>query len=291
MEPEVASGEAGNASLEDSFDPIEAEAEVEESEDQQESEAESPPAEDTEDNPDDHGDDRNSFGKRIGKLTDKVKAFQSEAEKLSQELRERDQKIAELQAAQTKQPDEELRSLQDFDYDESKYQAYMSEQRDLWTQRQKIELQKEIRAEFEREQRMTQHAKREAEFKQTVDDFDITVAGLQLPQPVLDDLYDSDVGPDMAYYYGNNPEEAQKLFQMSAHQAIRTTAALEAQIKAAKEKAGKKSVSKAPPPPNTKVRGSEPGLRVATNDPKSDKMSDDEWFKAEEARLLKQRAG
>jgi hypothetical protein len=92
----------------------------------------------------------------------------------------------------------------------------------------------------------------------------------------------------MAYYLGKNKDVAAELSRMPERDMVRRMTLLEVELKGAQKAAVPKKVSEAPPPP-AKIRGSDAGLRVSTTDPASDKLSDKEWFAAEEKRKAKLR--
>lgn len=64
-------------------------------------------------------------------------------------------------------------------------------------------------------------------------------------QPVVDALHESEVGPQLAYYFGKNPGEAYRLANMAWPSALRELGRLEAKIMT---EAKPKKTSSAPPP-------------------------------------------
>jgi len=91
----------------------------------------------------------------------------------------------------------------------------------------------------------------------------------------------------MAYHLANNPDESRRISKLSDREVVREMQLLETTMRSEMAKASKK-VSDAPPPP-AKIQGREPGMKTATTDPRSDKMSDKEWFAAEDKRNAKLR--
>ena len=102
------------------------------------------------------------------------------------------------------------------------------------------------------------------------------------------EIRESDIGPEMAYYLGKHPEEAATISRLTPREVIREMAVLESSIRTEKGKATSKKVSDAPSPP-AKIKGAAPKFTPKTTEPGSDKMSDADWFKAEEKRLAKLR--
>lgn len=282
---EVVADEAidANASPDEEAEPIEAEAEIEEVE-AEESEAESSPAEETEDKPD-------PFQERIDKLTKRFRETERDLDSVAQERDTLQKRIAELERQTVE--NETQKTLEDFEFDESKYRAYVFEQAEKRAEiaAERIALKHTAEAESRRQEQ--EFAQKERDFAATVADYrevgydpDLKVSAV-----MADELKASEIGPEMLYYLGKNPDEASRISRMSERAAVRELVRLEGQLLSEKSQAQKKTVSKAPPPPSKKVKGSEPGMRVSPTDPKSDNLSDEEWFKAEELRQMKLKAG
>jgi hypothetical protein len=63
------------------------------------------------------------------------------------------------------------------------------------------------------------------------------------------EIHASDVGPELAYHLGKNPDVAAEISLLPERDAIRRMAFLEVELKAEKAKAKPNTVSGAPPPP------------------------------------------
>lgn len=254
---------------------IEAEAEVTEAEDQ-ESEAESPPAEETEQKPD-------PFQDRIDKLTKRFRDTERDLDMVARERDELNKKLLELES-KTQEP---AKSLEDFDYDEAKYRSYLFEEAEKRAEKVAERVAKTFTEKQRESLSESRFAEREKAFAESVKDYQSVAydENVKISAPMAEEIRDSELGPEMAYYLGKHPEEASRIAQLSGRAAIREMVKLEDRLQAEKQKPVKK-VSKAPPPPSG-IKGSEPGFKVSTTDPESDKMSDEEWFKREEARKLK----
>jgi hypothetical protein len=280
VEPGFEAVELGaDASPEVEAEPIEAEAEVVETETAEESEAESPPADD--ENVEKKTD---AFQERIDKLTKSFRESERESDVLRSEVDELRQQLSE-------RPQEPTKTLEDFQYNEDEYRQYLFDEA---TARAEKVAQKTVQG-FQAKQRaetlQDQYRARVKEFSKTVDDFD-KVAGapdLRINADMAREIQESDVGPEMQYYLGSNPDIAASISKLTPREIIKEMSKLEDKVIEEKGKASKKVVSDAPPPP-AKVKGSKsPGFKPSTTEPASDKMSDAEWFAAEEKRLAKLR--
>ena len=102
-------------------------------------------------------------------------------------------------------------------------------------------------------------------------DFEEVLASSDVPMtpPMQQAIMESDIGPKLAYYLANNPDEAEKIAGMSPIGAIRTLGRIEERLATAKPAV---QTTNAPPP--LKPIGSK---SVVTKDP--GKMSDAEYEK------------
>lgn len=224
------------------------------------------------------------MAKRIDELTRNWREEQRRNEQLMRLLEQQ-----RAQPAETPKPavDEKPKTLADFEYDEAKFQQYIFEQAD---RRASEAARRELTAAQEREaaeRRKASFRSRSAEFAKTVEDFESVAYATSLPisADMAEVIQDSDDGPALLFHLGKNPDVAEKIAQLPPKAAARELGKIEARLAYEREKAKEKpAVSKAPPPP-PKVEGSDPSPRISTTDPDSDKLSDDEWVKAELARL------
>lgn len=247
----------------------------------EESEAESPPAGEAE------AEEKTSdpFKERIDKLTANWRETQ-------RALQQREQELAELQKQldEAPKPIEEVKTLADFDYDEGQFQAYVLDRSTKIAREEARLALKEVQSEQTVEKQQTEYAKREQQFAESVKDYHELVydPNLKISAPMAEAIKVLEEGPELAYYLAKNPDEAAEIAGQGAVQAAVSMAELRSKLVAEKSKA-KKEVSDAPPPPPKKIGGSEPGRKVSTTSPDSDKLSDDEWFKREAARNSKAR--
>lgn len=204
--------------------------------------------------------------KRIDKLTwEKNEALR----------RENDRLRAEISAQSKPAPSETVApTLEQHGYDEAKFQK---------AQLEFIEARAAAKAEevlSKREQEAATRAKHQT-FEQKQNDFIkskpdyaekvLENESLKITQEMADVIRDSDLGPQVAYYLGENPERAQAIAQLPPLQQARELGRIEAALET--QKSVPLPISKAPPPP-PKIEASEPAI---DDDP--DKMPMDKWLK------------
>jgi len=275
---------------ENELETPEAEAEGQVEGEDQESEAESPSAD--EENVEEKTD---PLEKRIGKVTANWREAERELEQQRQEasaarkaLEEANKELEELRKNITP------KTFADFDYDETKYQQYLTEQaRSQARVEARIEAAKEISEAREKqlhETRYRNHLDLAQDFaKSTPDYFQVVSnpANSFFTDAVRDVVFESEIGPQIAYYLAKNPNEGHKIAQANPIMQGRLLGQLEYKLSQSVKATGKKS-SDAPAPGSQKVKGVEPGFKVNPADPASDKMSDKEWLKRRNAQVAKQ---
>lgn len=252
--------------LEAEVESGEAEAEVEETKSE---EVESPPESSTEKK------ESKGVQKRIDELTRNWRETERDRDYWRQVALEKNSQ------PEPKIEEPEKKTLEDFDFDEAKYQAYVKAE---IIREAKAEALKEIRQERTKETQLEKHSSfrtKLTEFSKTVDDFEEVVGNPDLPftQDFLDIVAETDEGPAIVYYLGKNPDLAYKLADLSPIGLAREIGRIEAKLQSNQKG---ESVTKAPPPP-PKLEGVS---NVVTKDP--DKMTTKEWLKWREKQLAKQ---
>jgi hypothetical protein len=119
------------------------------------------------------------------------------------------------------------------------------------------------------------------------DDFDQVTRNPNLPitNVMLEAIQSSDIGPDVAYYLGTNPKEAERIANLSPYLQAKEIGKIEVKI-ASNPPVKKTSSAPAPISPVT-ARGVTPPV-YDTTDPRSTKtMSDSQWIEAERQRQIK----
>lgn len=277
-ENQVDPGFGADTSLVPETEEVKADAEAPEVK-EPESEAGSPPAaeEDSENKTD-------PFQKRIDKLTESFR----ESERSADDLRVANDRLKQELADRPK-PVEPRKTLADFDHDTEAYADYRF---DLADKNAEVAADKRF-ARHQGEQKadvvQSEHANREKVFAKTVDDYQSVAYAddLKISPTMAQEIRESEIGPEVVYHLGKNPDIASEISRMPPNAAIREMTLLGGRLQVEMSKKGD-TVSKAPPPP-AKIKGSAASLSVSTTDSKSDKMSDADWFNAEEKRQAKLR--
>lgn len=130
------------------------------------------------------------------------------------------------------------------------------------------------------------YAEREEDARAKYDDFEQVAYNPRLPitDAMAETIKASDIGPDLAYWLGSNPKEAERISKLSPLMQAREIGKVEAKI--ATEPPRKKTTSAPEPIRPVTARASNPGT-VDTTDPRSiQTMSTSEWIAAERQRQI-----
>ena len=128
---------------------------------------------------------------------------------------------------------------------------------------------------------------REEEARNKYDDFEQVAYNpqLRITNVMAETIQASDVGPDVAYYLGSNPKEADRISRMAPLQQAKEIGRIEAKL-AAEPVTKKTSSAPAPIAPVTARTSGTPSYD--TTDPRSTKtMSTSEWIEQERLRQIK----
>ena len=128
---------------------------------------------------------------------------------------------------------------------------------------------------------------REEEARNKYDDFEQVAYNPKLPitNEMAQTIQASEVGPDMAYYLGSNPKEAERISRLSPLQQAKELGKIEAKLA---ESPVVKKTSSAPAPIAPITARSTGSSATDTTDPRSIKsMSTSEWIEAERQRQIK----
>jgi hypothetical protein len=268
-------GQGASASSEPEAEPVEAEAEAAETEEAQKSEADSLPAD--EQNVEKKSD---PFQERIDKLT---RRFRETERDLDQVARERDEALRKLNELDVPRP--ETKTLADFDHDENAYRDYLLTEA---TKRAESVAKKALEgyeSSRESDRVLDEYHSRERTFASTVEDFDSVVYDehLKISPVMAAEIRASELGPELFYHLGKNPDIASRISALAERAAVREMVLLETKLQTARD-AKAKVVSDAPPPPPKKVKSGDPGVE---KDPA--KMSDNEFRKWREKQIAARR--
>lgn len=211
--------------------------------------------------------------------------FQRRIDELTRNWRESERRNDELMSLLKQQtappePPKGPPTLEQHGYDESKYQAALTEYVRNLTREEARQVVEQEQQRIQRESKTQTFKQKEAEFAKSVEDYVEKVYDPTLPlsETVVTLIAESDIGPKVAYHLADNPDIARSLYNMTPTQAAREFGKLEAQLAAP---APPKAVSKAPPPAPT-IEAVEPEVE---KDP--DKMTVKQWLKWREKDIKK----
>ena len=191
--------------------------------------------------------------------------------------REQQAKQAEMQARQS--VPKELPPVDQFESPEAYAEALaVRKAEELLNQR-----------EFQKQQAMVEeaYAEREEEARAKYDDFEQVAYNPKLPitDAMAQTIQASEVGPDIAYYLGSNPKEAERISRLSALMQAKEIGKIESKL-ADNPPVKKTSNAPAPIAPVTARTSGSPAFD--TTDPRSVKtMTTSEWIEAERQRQIK----
>ena len=131
------------------------------------------------------------------------------------------------------------------------------------------------------------YQEREEAARDKYDDFEQVAYNPKLPitNAMAETIQSSDIGPELAYYLGSNPKDAERISRMSPLAQAKEIGKIEAKL--ASDPPVKRTTSA--PAPISPVTARSTGVGTYdTTDPRSTKtMSDSQWIEAERARQMK----
>ena len=214
-----------------------------------------------------------------------VKTFTQEeldaaiGKRLAREQRkwEREQRLAA--EAQAKQAPAELPPADQFESTEAYAEAL--------AERKAQELIAKREAERQQSEMIEAYHEREEEARNKYDDFEQVAYNPKLPitNVMAETIQSSDIGPDVAYYLGSNPKEADRISKLPPFLQAKEIGRIEAKL-VAEPVTKKTSSAPAPIAPVTARTSGTPSYD--TTDPRSTKtMSTSEWIEQERLRQIK----
>ena len=192
--------------------------------------------------------------------------------------REQAQKLAEVQARQTAIPPSDLAPEQFETYED--YAEALAE-------RKAEELLRQRETTREQQALLEQYHDREETARDKYDDFDQVAYNPNLPvtEIMAQSIQASDIGPDVLYFLGSNPKEAERIARLNPFLQAKEIGKIEASL-SSNPPVRKTSTAPAPIAPVTPRAPSAPVFD--TTDPRSVKsMSTSEWIEAERQRQIK----
>jgi hypothetical protein len=127
----------------------------------------------------------------------------------------------------------------------------------------------------------------EEEARTKYDDFEQVAYNLKLPitNVMAETIQSSDIGPELAYYLGSNPKEADRISRMTPLGQAKEIGKIEAKLVSAPPI---KKTTSAPAPISLVTARSTGVSAYDTTDPRSTKtMTDSQWIEAERKRQIK----
>lgn len=203
--------------------------------------------------------------KRINKATRK----QRDAERDRDYWREQAMKAEKPEPEPVKAEPLEVKTLEDFEYDEAKYQAYIFDT----AQKQAVEAAKsalkEDKTKTDAELKQKAFSSRELKYSEEIPDYmEVTRDdSLNLTKDMVDIAAESDDGPALLYYLAKNPDVSDTIARLSPLAAAREMG----RIEATKLNVEPKKTTDAPKPP-PKIDGVNAGTQK-----KQDDMTVEEW--------------
>jgi hypothetical protein len=146
---------------------------------------------------------------------------------------------------------------------------------------------KEREAQKQRSEYVEAYHDREEDARAKYDDFEQVAynPNLRITTVMAETIQTSDVGPDVAYYLGSNPKEADRISRMPPILQAKEIGKIEAQLVSSPPV---KKSSNAPTPISPVTARSSGAPAYDTTDPRSIKtMTTSEWIAAERARQVK----
>ena len=134
---------------------------------------------------------------------------------------------------------------------------------------------------------LEQYQTKEEEARDKYDDFEQVAYNPNLPvtDVMAQTIQASEIGPDVIYYLGSNPKEAQRIAQMAPYLQAREIGRLEAKLS---DNPPTRRTSTAPAPIAPVTARASGAPTFDTTDPRSTKsMSTSEWIEAERMRQIK----
>jgi hypothetical protein len=165
-----------------------------------------------------------------------------------------------------------------FDSDEEFVEALTD-----WKIEQKEYVNRDRQFKNELQQKALDFQKKEAVLSNEIPDYYEAIEesrDVRINQAAVNAMVESDIGPQLRYYFAKNPEEAEKTLSMKPTEAVkfigRIEAKIEADIKNKKSVTAKNKTSNAPPPVKPVKTNSGGNTHVDLNDPN---VPIDVWLK------------
>ena len=189
---------------------------------------------------------------------------------------EREQK---LRASEPVQPPTELPPQEQFESTEAYAEAL--------AERKAHQLVAQREAERQQAEALESYHEREEEARSKYDDFEQVAYNPRLPitQVMAQTIQASDVGPEVAYYLGSNPKEADRIARLSPFMQAKEIGKIEAKL--SENPPVKRSTSAPTPITPVTPRGGNARVLDTTDTRSIKEMSTSEWIEAERQRQIR----
>ncbi len=199
---------------------------------------------------------------RINELVRERIAAQEEAKELRRQLEQRQ--------SSEQAEDEAEKSLADFDWDEGKYREYLRKQ----GASEAIKQEKQ-RAETERKQQAQSRFLEKARVFSAANPNFETVAvknplGPYFTDTIIETIFESDVGPELAMYLGENLDKTEAILKLSPAQQARELGRIEARL----ERKAETPPAAPAQPPRRETRAPAIGATVSASSPGTKALAD-----------------
>jgi hypothetical protein len=207
-----------------------------------------------------------------------------EKAKVERRLQRQQERIAVVQPTESAEPQKpnisSFATVEEYDKAMEQY----AETKVQFRESQRVQQERDQRARREAEEVANTHLEREEKAIEKYADYYQVTRNPQLPisQSMLDAIQSLPNGPDVAYHLGQNPQEASRIAQLPPRVHGVEMGRLAAKLELAPP-APKTSSAPEPIRPVGGKGGSAPVLD--STDPRSDKLSTEEWMRLEDKRL------
>lgn len=185
-----------------------------------------------------------------------------------------------------------LPTLEEYGYDEAKYQValleYADKRAEAVVERRLTEAEKQ-RAE---QARIETFVTRQKEFAKATPDFEDKVLRdptLPISEAMREVILDSPSGPEIAYHLAGHRDVAERIARLPAHLAAFEIGRIEGRLTAEKAAKARPSAVTQAPPPAPSIDASAPDLTPRASSADSDQLSDDEWMRLRNKELKRKK--
>lgn len=229
---------------------------------------------------------KGGFQRRIKEVTDDRNYWRELAMRNAQQEQQRP-----VESPKAQEP-VKLPTLEEYGYDEAKYQValleYADKRAEAVVERRLTEAEKQ-RAE---QARIETFVTRQKEFAKATPDFEDKVLRdptLPISEAMREVILDSPSGPEIAYHLAGHRDVAERIARLPAHLAAFEIGRIEGRLTAEKAAKARPSTVTQAPPPAPSIDASAPDLTPRASSADSDQLSDDEWMRLRNKELKRKK--